>query len=379
VHCARTPSRTPPILPGFARPSLPPEHGSEAPLDRQGLVPADDPSGGRAFQSADPLAPPPRLLQPRAARERRSCGTNSPRFDALTCPAFLRVELGLELDEQPSARWFLLPSVHHAPACPLPSRASISCASFPPATTQPPGPGSQPQPRRARSAPAAPSCRSCASLPLPPLVGSWSVMDPSVHLCTQDAQGIDSLLFTQPVFRSTDWEWMTTLAHLLTFRSFGTWVTGDARGSVQHATGADPARRRPPIAPLARAMRAQMREAPVLLGADERECVELAVLDACQFRNWTLHALGVRSNHVHVVVAADAAASRILAVLKARATYRLREHGLAPAEGKVWARGGHVHDLSSPAALERAAHYVTHGQGPALAGSVLAGGRFVGR
>jgi hypothetical protein len=58
VHCARTPSRTPPILPGFARPSLPPEHGSEAPLDRQGLVPADDPSGGRAFQSADPLAPP---------------------------------------------------------------------------------------------------------------------------------------------------------------------------------------------------------------------------------------------------------------------------------------------------------------------------------
>jgi REP element-mobilizing transposase RayT len=172
---------------------------------------------------------------------------------------------------------------------------------------------------------------------------------------------------------------MTTLAVLLTFRPFGTWVTGDARDSVQHAAGARPSRSLPPIATLARTMRAQMREGPVFFGAAERSCVELAVLEESRFRAWTIYALAVRTNHVHVVVGAAAAPSRLFTVVvKARATLRLREQGLAAAEGRAWARDVHVHRLSSPAALEGATGYVTHGQGPALAGSALAGGRLVG-
>jgi hypothetical protein len=172
---------------------------------------------------------------------------------------------------------------------------------------------------------------------------------------------------------------MNVLAHLVTFRTYGTWVTGDGRGSLQHATGVRPPRNMPAIVGLAAAMEARMRQPAVVFGPDERGCVERAMIAECDFRGWTNHALAVRTNHVHVVISAAVAPGRILVALKAHATLRLRERGLAAPDGKVWSRGGDVRVLSSPFALARATEYVAHGQGPALPGSVLVGGRMAGR
>jgi len=53
--------------------------------------------------------------------------------------------------------------------------------------------------------------------------------------------------------------------------------------------------------------RRQMRQPPYLLSTSQsRTLMREAVVSVCQFRAWFLHALHVRTNHVHGIVDADA-------------------------------------------------------------------------
>ena len=76
-----------------------------------------------------------------------------------------------------------------------------------------------------------------------------------------------------------------------------------------------------------------------LFREEQRQIVETAIQEVANFREWTIHALAVRSNHVHVVLAANDAANKVVADFKARATRRLRESGAAATDGRVWADG----------------------------------------
>src|SRR4051794_5003485 len=102
-------------------------------------------------------------------------------------------------------------------------------------------------------------------------------------------------------------EILMALAYFITFSTYGTWLHGTDKGlgSVdrQHNVHGTPF-----VEPDARRERdaaERMTEPPYILGESARRIVRDAIVDICTEKGWTLRALHVRSNHVHVVVSAD--------------------------------------------------------------------------
>jgi hypothetical protein len=65
-----------------------------------------------------------------------------------------------------------------------------------------------------------------------------------------------------------------------------------------------------------------MNEPPYLLDCNKGEVVLEALLEVCAYRGWELFAAHVRSNHVHAVVAGDAAPEKMMNVSR-----RMRAEG----------------------------------------------------
>jgi len=152
------------------------------------------------------------------------------------------------------------------------------------------------------------------------------------------------------------------LGYLITFRCRGTWLHGDARGSVDraHSTFATPMLEADPAREQYEA--AELRGAPLELDTGQRAVAGAAIREACQHRGWSLAAISVRTNHVHLVVSATATPETVLDLVKARFTLRLRESGLLPAGDKPWARHGSTRYLWTAESLETACRYVNEGQ-----------------
>jgi len=148
------------------------------------------------------------------------------------------------------------------------------------------------------------------------------------------------------------------LAYFLTWRTYGTWLHGDDRGSVdrEHNTyGA--ALLRPEPACVERNC-GRMRDRPVVLDQEQRRHVDLAIRSRCLAAGWELLALNVRTNHVHVVLGASEPPDQVMVSLKAWATRRLRECGLAPS-GRTWARHGSTRYIWDATGLAHVCLYVT--------------------
>ncbi len=110
------------------------------------------------------------------------------------------------------------------------------------------------------------------------------------------------------------------LAYFLTWGTYGTWLPGDDRGWNAYGHGrqlADPARK----------VQAQTRMTAeaCCLDVEQRSIVEQQIEETCKFRGWTLHAVNCRSNHVHVVVTADASPQTVRNHFKAWCTRKLKE------------------------------------------------------
>jgi REP element-mobilizing transposase RayT len=153
------------------------------------------------------------------------------------------------------------------------------------------------------------------------------------------------------------------LAYLLTWTCYGTWLHGDPRGSVDAEHNA-PGTPLAPANPRRLAVRqTQMRGSVRLLGETARRIVSETITDHCELRQWTLHAVNVRSNHVHVVVSCDVAPEVLMSQLKAWATRRLRKNGHRGPEESVWAEGGSRRYLWARESLHSAIEYVGEYQG----------------
>ena len=152
--------------------------------------------------------------------------------------------------------------------------------------------------------------------------------------------------------------------YFLTFRTYGTWLHGDPRGSVDREHREFGAPRIERDDGLLRRRRAFMKNAPFVLDTPaKRQAVDTSIRRTCELRGWDLLALNVRSNHVHVVVGADSPKEKVLADLKAWATRALRESGLAPGDVEVWAHHGSTRVLGSEGAVEAAINYTLFEQG----------------
>jgi REP element-mobilizing transposase RayT len=152
------------------------------------------------------------------------------------------------------------------------------------------------------------------------------------------------------------------LAYFLTFTTYGTWLHGDARGSVDTAHREFETPRAARNADRERAMRHHMTGESVVMDRELRNAVTAAIRTACEYKGWVLEAVNVRTNHVHVVVGAPIEPERVLTTLKAWATRRCRERGLLAPEARFWTRHGSTRYLWTERDIEKAATYVVEGQ-----------------
>jgi len=113
----------------------------------------------------------------------------------------------------------------------------------------------------------------------------------------------------------------------------------------------------------------QMKEKAVLLDAQHRQVVEDVIRKHADIRRWELHAVSVRSNHVHVVVTVipktdnkDDGIKRVRDELKANATRVLRRCANPITNEKVWTRGGDIQFIDTEDGLEQVVIYVSEAQ-----------------
>jgi len=153
------------------------------------------------------------------------------------------------------------------------------------------------------------------------------------------------------------------LAFFLTWTTYGTWLPGDERGWVEYGKGSQPAdTERQGFA------ESLMRETACTLNPEQRRLVEDTIAAHCRIRGWTLHAVNCRTNHVHVVVAADRDPNEIREQFKAWCTRKLKEWQRVhappeePIRTKWWTERGSDRFLNDEESLEDAIHYVLEGQ-----------------
>src|SRR5438034_3934922 len=81
------------------------------------------------------------------------------------------------------------------------------------------------------------------------------------------------------------------LAYFITFTTYGAWLHGQAPGSVDDEHNQVGTPFIPPDPTRRTANQQQMTQSPYLLDAVRRDLVRDAVVEECQFRGWTVHAV----------------------------------------------------------------------------------------
>ena len=111
------------------------------------------------------------------------------------------------------------------------------------------------------------------------------------------------------------------LAHLITFRCYGTWLHGEERGSIdrrnynRYGTPDMPANTK-----VLDDETAELKNPAIFLNRAQRDVVESAIREVCEHRAYVLHAINVRTNHVHSVVSASCKPEHVMDSFKAYAT-----------------------------------------------------------
>jgi len=154
------------------------------------------------------------------------------------------------------------------------------------------------------------------------------------------------------------------IAYLITFTTYGTWLHGDKRGSVDKRrnvygsefVGRDLARNRKE--------RAALKNSPFLLTQRQRKVVLRAILEVCENRGWVAHAVHVRANHVHIVVTGSAKPEKMMTDFKAYGTRAIKKCvGSESAMERYWTQHGSTRYLWTKQALVSTISYVKYEQG----------------
>ncbi|WP_442509227.1 transposase [Novipirellula sp. SH528] len=148
-----------------------------------------------------------------------------------------------------------------------------------------------------------------------------------------------------------------TIAVFITWTTYGTWMPGDFRGWRKHH--AKPQLPRPLLAEWCRI---QMKGEAVLLEPHDRETVEQACQKHCDYRGWYLFAVSARTNHVHVIVAADEKPQKVRDQLKANCTGSLRQQETPLHADRTWTKGGDCEILDTENEIEATVIYVNDAQ-----------------
>ncbi|MDQ3635024.1 MAG: transposase [Acidobacteriota bacterium] len=158
------------------------------------------------------------------------------------------------------------------------------------------------------------------------------------------------------------------LAYLITVRTFGTWLHGDKRMSVdRHGKNLYGTPRVASSPKMEKQMLKNMNQPHFLLDNKQRECVEKSITEVCENRGYELKSVNIRTNHFHAVVSAACKPEPVIHAFKSYATRNLRENKLVETNKKLWARGKSRRYLWKPRYVSLAIEYVLYGQGDNLA------------
>ena len=155
----------------------------------------------------------------------------------------------------------------------------------------------------------------------------------------------------------------TPLAYFISFRTYGTWLHGDKRGSIDRFHNKYMT---PYIAPnetWRSYNEGNLKTEPLILNSHQRRTVKAAIRETCDFRRWWLRAINVRTNHVHSVVTANKAPGLVLNAFKANATRALKANRLWVYDHSPWADKGSQRRLWNERSVANAIDYVLNGQG----------------
>ena len=156
------------------------------------------------------------------------------------------------------------------------------------------------------------------------------------------------------------------IAYHITFTTYGTWLHGDNRGSVDkdnNQYGSDFVK---PNLVLIKKEQCALKNPPVTLSQSQRRIALKAILDVCRFESWCAYAVHVRSNHIHIVVNGDEKPEDMLVKFKRYTTIALRNIEGKSAIKKYWTKHGSTRYLWTKESLCSAIRYVKNEQGKPL-------------
>lgn len=157
------------------------------------------------------------------------------------------------------------------------------------------------------------------------------------------------------------------LAYLITIRTYGTWLHGDARDSVdRHGKNIYGTKRIAGNLNLKEKMLGGRKESAFLFDKGQREFVEKTIKEVCSYKDYFLHAINARSNHVHMVVSAQNPPEKIINNFKTYVTRNLRQNNLIGLESRIWSRGGSRRYLWKQRHVDLAIDYVLYCQDDVL-------------
>ncbi|MBK7403235.1 MAG: transposase [Phycisphaerales bacterium] len=153
------------------------------------------------------------------------------------------------------------------------------------------------------------------------------------------------------------------LAYFLTWTTRGSWLHGDERGSVDRQHNGWERARLHADQWRAAGEFGQLGRKAITLSPEAREIIRAVLVEVCAQRDWKLLAENVRTNHIHVVVAAAGyEPEQVMAQLKSWSTRRLRERGHVSGAQPIWTRHGSTRYIWNPDSLAEAMDYVINQQ-----------------
>lgn len=147
------------------------------------------------------------------------------------------------------------------------------------------------------------------------------------------------------------------LGYLLTWTTYGTWLSGDRRKWVSRKDSGANVPYKAPASHLQATMKPLMKESSVRFSCDAKAIVRRSIEKSCEVKNWALHALAVQSNHVHVVLTVyESSPDDVMKRLKAYASRAMNAE--LGRRKRWWTRHGSTRYLTTPQSMQRAVEYV---------------------
>jgi len=155
-------------------------------------------------------------------------------------------------------------------------------------------------------------------------------------------------------------------AYLITWVCYGAWLPGQA-GAISRTQNRFGTPIPEPDIRKERRAKAHMTQEPYLLDEIRRQRVLQSLIEVCSCRGYSLLAAHVRTNHIHVVIAAACKPERVMNAMKAYGSRALNQHGLERPGRRRWARHGSTRYLWTEDDVRGAIEYVVRRQGEPMA------------